>query len=83
MSQNSPWSVKSVTQEARDAAKQAARRAGLTIGEWLSQTITTAAENEVRENALPDAGDGEGGAVAPESGSASLPSAPLPAGIAG
>ena len=81
MSQNSPWSVKSVTQEARDAAKQAARRAGLTIGEWLSQTILTAAENEVRENAL--AGDGEGGAVAPEGGSASLPSTPLPAGIAG
>lgn len=83
MSQNSPWSVKSVTQDARDAAKQAARRAGLTIGEWLSQTILVAAENEVRENALPDAGNGEGGAITPEGGSTSLPSTPLPAAIAG
>ena len=41
----SPWSVKGVDPEARGAAKSAARRAGLTIGSWLSQTIhATAAE---------------------------------------
>lgn len=82
MSQNSPWSVKNVTPEVRDAAKQAARRAGLTIGGWLSQTILATAENEMRENAFPDATNGEGSAVAPEGGPASLPSTPLPAEIA-
>ena len=45
----SPWSVKGVDPEARGAAKSAARRAGLTIGSWLSQTIhATAAEQLMR-----------------------------------
>ena len=29
-----PWSVKGIEPEAREAAKLAARRAGLTLGEW-------------------------------------------------
>ena len=37
----SPWSVKGVDPEARDAAKIAARRSGLTVGAWLTQTIRT------------------------------------------
>jgi localization factor PodJL len=41
----SPWSVKGVDPEAREAAKIAARRAGMTLGQWLNQTIRrTAAE---------------------------------------
>ena len=43
----SPWSVKGVDAEARGAAKSAARRAGLTIGSWLSQTIHTAAAEQL------------------------------------
>lgn len=44
----SPWSVKGVDPEAREAAKIAARRAGLTIGQWLSQTIRSAATQQLR-----------------------------------
>lgn len=34
-----PWSVKGIDQNAREAAKDAARRAGMTVGEWLNQVI--------------------------------------------
>ncbi len=34
-----PWSVKGIESEAREAAKDAARRAGLTLGQWLNQKI--------------------------------------------
>ena len=34
-----PWSVKGIEPEAREAAKLAARRAGLTLGEWLNSVI--------------------------------------------
>ena len=43
----SPWSVKGVEPEAREAAKIAARRAGLTIGNWLNQIIRTAAAEQL------------------------------------
>ena len=45
---SSPWSVKGVDPEAREAAKIAARRAGLTVGQWLSQTIRSAATEQLR-----------------------------------
>jgi localization factor PodJL len=34
-----PWSVKGIQPKARETAKDAARQAGLTLGEWLNQTI--------------------------------------------
>lgn len=34
-----PWSVKGIEPEVREAAKIAARRAGLTVGEWLNSVI--------------------------------------------
>jgi localization factor PodJL len=34
-----PWSVKGIEPEVREAAKDAARRSGLTLGEWLNTTI--------------------------------------------
>ena len=34
-----PWSVKGIEPEAREAAKLAARKAGLTLGEWLNSVI--------------------------------------------
>ena len=43
----SPWSVKGVEPEAREAAKIAARRAGLTIGAWLNQMIRAAATEQL------------------------------------
>jgi localization factor PodJL len=44
----SPWSVKGVDPEAREAAKIAARRAGLTVGQWLTQTIRSTAAEQLR-----------------------------------
>jgi localization factor PodJL len=39
-----PWSVKGVDQDAREAAKEAARRAGMSLGEWLNTAIAEQAE---------------------------------------
>jgi localization factor PodJL len=39
MKPGAPWSVKGIKPEARETAKSAARRAGMTLGEWLNQTI--------------------------------------------
>ncbi|CAD5297795.1 Localization factor PodJL [Bosea sp. 62] len=43
MATSLPWSVKGVDPRTRDAAKAAARRAGMTLGEWL--------DNKIREEA--------------------------------
>jgi localization factor PodJL len=40
-----PWSVKGIEPEARAAAKQAARRAGITLGEWLNSVILDQSES--------------------------------------
>ena len=34
-----PWSIKGIEPDAREAAKQAARRSGMTLGEWLNSRI--------------------------------------------
>ena len=39
MATSLPWSVKGVDPRTRDAAKAAARRAGMTLGEWLDSRI--------------------------------------------
>lgn len=39
-----PWSVKGIEPEAREAAKHAARRAGMTLGEWLNTIILDQSE---------------------------------------
>lgn len=44
-----PWSVKGIGPEAREAAKIAARRSGLTLGEWLNTMIL---EQGTAENVL-------------------------------
>ncbi|MPY72047.1 MAG: hypothetical protein GEU92_18445 [Alphaproteobacteria bacterium] len=48
MATTSPWSVKGVDPEAREAAKIAARKAGLTVGQWLNHTIRVAASEQLR-----------------------------------
>ena len=40
-----PWSVKGIEPEARAAAKLAARRAGITLGEWLNSVILDQSES--------------------------------------
>ena len=39
-----PWSVKGIEPETREAAKFAARRSGMTLGEWLNTMILDSAE---------------------------------------
>src|SRR6266568_293548 len=44
MSKVVPWSIKGVDFDAREAAKEAARRAGMTLGGWMNQVIAERAE---------------------------------------
>ncbi len=44
MKSNAPWSVKGIERDARETAKEAARRKGMTVGEWLNQMIYSQAE---------------------------------------
>lgn len=46
----SPWSVKGVDPEAREAAKIAARKSGMTVGAWLSQMIRQSAAEQLRNH---------------------------------
>jgi localization factor PodJL len=39
-----PWSVKGIEPDVREAAKLAARRSGMTLGEWLNSTIMEQAD---------------------------------------
>ena len=34
-----PWSVKGIRPEARESAREAARRSGMSLGEWLNNVI--------------------------------------------
>ena len=47
-----PWNVKGVRPEVRDSARQAARRSGMSVGEWLNHVIaeraTTAPETTTK-----------------------------------
>lgn len=54
MKSNAPWSVKGIDRDAREAAKEAARREGMTVGEWLNHVIMSAGDDAV------DAGEIEG-----------------------
>lgn len=48
MKPSSPWSIKGIEPEAREAAKMSARRAGVPLGVWLSATIRKAASELLR-----------------------------------
>ncbi len=41
-----PWSVKGIRPEARESAKQAARRAGMPLSEWLNSVIINSAAEQ-------------------------------------
>ena len=49
-----PWSVKGIRPEARESAKEAARRAGVPLGDWLNSVIVNSA---AQEGVDPDAID--------------------------
>lgn len=54
MATSLPWSVKGVDPRTRDAAKAAARRAGMTLGEWLDNKIREEAAEMEPEQAAPE-----------------------------
>ncbi|GAB4197554.1 MAG: hypothetical protein OHK0024_36640 [Thalassobaculales bacterium] len=68
-----PWSIKGISAEAREAAREAAQGAGLTMGAWLAEAIHAVADAEAREGAAPEVAGGE---PAP---AAATPPAPQPA----
>ena len=41
-----PWSVKGIRPEARETAREAARRSGMSLGDWLNTMILQQAEEE-------------------------------------
>ena len=48
MSNNSPWSVKGINADTRKAVKVAAKEAGQTVGQWLTEAILMAASAQLR-----------------------------------
>jgi hypothetical protein len=55
-----PWTIKAVAVEARDMAVIAARREGLTVGQWLERVIREAASDQsavVANKSAPGAPD--------------------------
>src|SRR5690606_4495468 len=45
MTSSTPWSVKGIGPAAREAAKEQARRSGMTLGEWLTRRIREESED--------------------------------------
>jgi localization factor PodJL len=57
MKPGAPWSIKGIEPEAREAAKEKAREAGMTLGQWLNQAIADSGQPKTSEPA-PAAGSG-------------------------
>lgn len=80
-----PWSVKGVEHEAREAAKLAARKAGLPLGVWLSQTIHAAAAQQLKSSSGPtiyaSTGHAAAGSAAPAGDGVARPPALTPEAI--
>jgi localization factor PodJL len=53
MKLGAPWQVSGVGREARQTAREAARRAGMSIGEWLDSIILESAEADNVESGRP------------------------------
>ena len=51
MKSTAPWSIKGIDPDARDAAKKAARAAGMTLGEWMNQQILEAGKERAEAGA--------------------------------
>jgi localization factor PodJL len=58
MKPGAPWSVKGIEPQTRETAKSAARRAGMTLGEWLNHVILeTGNESEISADPIRDPED--------------------------
>src|SRR3979411_2909010 len=49
MTSGVPWQVEGVRPQARETAQEAARRAGMSVGEWLDAVISDSAQGEADE----------------------------------
>ena len=60
MKSGGPWNLRGLRPEARAAARDAARRSGMSVGEWLNTVIRPAEERETesRRSAPPDRMEG-------------------------
>lgn len=77
MAGNVPWSVKGIDADTRETAKMAARRAGMTVGQWISRTIRAAAAEQLNGEALAANGGADPANGAQSGGSgAGRPAAP-------
>ncbi len=70
-----PWSVKGIAPQAREAAKDAARRQGKTLGEWLNEIIL-----ETGDEAAAPPPDNPGSSPSPSSSFPSPSPSPSPSG---
>ncbi|MBL4619856.1 MAG: SEL1-like repeat protein [Marinicaulis sp.] len=52
MKSSAPWSVKGIERDARETAKEAAKREGMTVGEWLNQIIYRSGSPEDSDGAI-------------------------------
>lgn len=50
MSKAAPWSIKGIGFDAREAAREAAQREGMSVGEWLNEVIAERAAEEDRDH---------------------------------
>ena len=53
MKSGMPWNLRGVDEETREAVYEAARRAGLTVGQWLNATVgddDSAHDEEIRDH---------------------------------
>ncbi|VAW13444.1 TPR repeat, SEL1 subfamily [hydrothermal vent metagenome] len=62
-----PWSVKGIEPQARETAKDAAHKAGLTLGQWLNQTILE--QERDRSGSKPAKGSSSGKSAAAKTAS--------------
>lgn len=51
--QQQTWAVRGIEPETRTAATKAARRAGLTVGQWCNRALRDAATGELKEPLVP------------------------------
>ena len=49
MTSGVPWQVEGVRPQARETAQEAARRSGMSVGEWLDSVISDSAQGEADE----------------------------------
>lgn len=57
MNKTVPWSIKGVGDQAREAAEEAARRSGVSLGEWLDEVIAERASRSAEHRDEPGDGD--------------------------